>query len=103
MAIHPVDDRRLEQAIRDLSSLGIVRAPRLARARGRGRQPDLVPPRDLSPAGQVTVHRDLAIISLVGKHMKHNVGMAARMFTALADEGAARARDGSLHGVRGSC
>jgi len=48
------------------------------------------------------VHRDLAIISLVGKHMKHNVGIAARMFTALADEGAASARDVSIQGVHGS-
>jgi aspartate kinase len=33
---------------------------------------------------QVTVHQDMAILSLVGKQMHNLVGMAGRMFTTLA-------------------
>ena len=34
--------------------------------------------------GKVSVHPDMAILSLVGKQMRNLVGMAGRMFTALA-------------------
>ena len=33
---------------------------------------------------QVSMHRDMAILSLVGKQMQHMVGIAGRMFTTLA-------------------
>ena len=35
------------------------------------------------PSHQVTVARDMAILSLVGKQMRHLVGIAGRMFTTL--------------------
>ena len=40
----------------------------------------------LSPyyAEQVTVHKDMAILSLVGRQMRNMVGVAGRMFTTLA-------------------
>lgn len=34
---------------------------------------------------QVTVSRDMAILSLVGKRMRNMVGIAGRMFTTLGD------------------
>lgn len=36
---------------------------------------------------QVTVIRDMTILSLVGKQMKHLVGIAGRMFTTLGQGG----------------
>ncbi|KIP11870.1 hypothetical protein PHLGIDRAFT_82814 [Phlebiopsis gigantea 11061_1 CR5-6] len=39
--------------------------------------------RELKKYGSVTVLRDMAILSLVGKHMRHLVGIAGRMFTTL--------------------
>ena len=40
--------------------------------------------RDLKQYGSVDVHKDMAILSLVGKEMKNMVGIAGRMFTTLA-------------------
>ncbi|KAG9223991.1 hypothetical protein CCMSSC00406_0004393 [Pleurotus cornucopiae] len=39
---------------------------------------------DLKKSGTVSVHRDMAILSLVGKQMRNMVGIAGRMFTTLA-------------------
>src|ERR1700761_3636084 len=33
---------------------------------------------------QVSMHHDMAILSLVGKHMRNMIGIAGRMFTTLA-------------------
>lgn len=41
--------------------------------------------KELKAVGEVTVVRDLAILSLVGKHMARMVGVAGRMFTTLAE------------------
>ncbi|KAJ7034503.1 Aspartate/glutamate/uridylate kinase [Mycena alexandri] len=40
--------------------------------------------RELQKAGTVSVHHDMAILSLVGKHMCNMIGIAGRMFTTLA-------------------
>ena len=40
--------------------------------------------RDLKKYGSVDVIQDMAILSLVGKHMRNMVGIASRMFTTLA-------------------
>ncbi|KAH9974679.1 aspartate kinase [Lactifluus volemus] len=40
--------------------------------------------RDLEKTGIVSMHRDMAILSLVGKQMRNMVGIAGRMFTTLA-------------------
>ncbi|KAF9530001.1 Aspartate/glutamate/uridylate kinase [Crepidotus variabilis] len=40
--------------------------------------------RDLRQSGSVDYHKDMAILSLVGKEMRHMVGIAGRMFTTLA-------------------
>ncbi len=40
--------------------------------------------RELRRSGSVTVHEDMAILSLVGKDMRNMVGIAGRMFTTLA-------------------
>ncbi|KAJ7636899.1 Aspartate/glutamate/uridylate kinase [Roridomyces roridus] len=40
--------------------------------------------RDLQKSGTVSVHHDMAILSLVGKHMHNMIGIAGRMFTTLA-------------------
>ena len=40
---------------------------------------------ELSHVGTVSVLRDMAILSLVGKHMRNMVGVAGRMFTVLAE------------------
>jgi aspartate kinase len=40
--------------------------------------------RDLKHHGSVDIHRDMTILSLVGKEMKNMVGIAGRMFTTLA-------------------
>ncbi|KAI0273237.1 aspartate kinase [Russula aff. rugulosa BPL654] len=40
--------------------------------------------RDLEKTGIVSVHRDMAILSMVGKQMRNMVGIAGRMFTTLA-------------------
>ncbi|KAH9005651.1 aspartate kinase [Lactarius hatsudake] len=40
--------------------------------------------RDLEKIGTVSVHRDMAILSMVGKQMRNMVGIAGRMFTTLA-------------------
>ncbi|KAI9250208.1 Aspartate/glutamate/uridylate kinase [Phascolomyces articulosus] len=42
---------------------------------------------DLELLGTVDVLRDMAILSLVGKHMKNTIGTAGKMFTALASAG----------------
>ncbi|GJN92538.1 hypothetical protein Rhopal_005568-T1 [Rhodotorula paludigena] len=41
--------------------------------------------RDLKVVGEITLSRDMAILSLVGKHMKNMVGVAGKMFTTLAE------------------
>ncbi|KAG8989350.1 Aspartokinase [Tulasnella sp. JGI-2019a] len=41
--------------------------------------------RELRNSGTVTAHPDMAILSLVGKQMKHMVGIAGRMFSTLAE------------------
>ncbi|KAF5383142.1 hypothetical protein D9615_005018 [Tricholomella constricta] len=40
--------------------------------------------KELKKSGTVTVHRDMAILSLVGKYMRNMVGIAGKMFTTLA-------------------
>ena len=40
---------------------------------------------DLQKVGTVSVLKDMAILSLVGKHMRNMVGVAGRMFTVLAE------------------
>jgi len=40
--------------------------------------------RDLEKIGIVSVHRDMAILSMVGKQMRNMVGIAGRMFMTLA-------------------
>ncbi|KAF8341955.1 Aspartate/glutamate/uridylate kinase [Amanita rubescens] len=39
---------------------------------------------ELRKSGTVSIHRDMAILSLVGKQMRNMVGIAGRMFTTLA-------------------
>ncbi|BGP18436.1 hypothetical protein JCM10213_001683 [Rhodosporidiobolus nylandii] len=41
--------------------------------------------RDLKVVGEVSISRDMAILSLVGKHMKNMVGTAGKMFSTLAE------------------
>jgi len=41
--------------------------------------------KELKAVGEVSVLRDMAILSLVGKHMARMVGVAGKMFTTLAD------------------
>ncbi|KZT68332.1 aspartate kinase [Daedalea quercina L-15889] len=41
--------------------------------------------RELKKSGTVTVSKDMAILSLVGKRMRNMVGIAGRMFTTLGD------------------
>ncbi|BGP02092.1 Aspartokinase [Rhodotorula toruloides] len=41
--------------------------------------------RDLKVVGEISISRDMAILSLVGKHMKNMVGVAGKMFTTLAE------------------
>lgn len=36
-------------------------------------------------AEQITVSKDMAILSLVGRQMRHMVGIAGKMFSTLAD------------------
>lgn len=40
--------------------------------------------KELRKSGSVSAHRDMAILSLVGKQMRNMVGIAGRMFTTLA-------------------
>lgn len=40
--------------------------------------------RELQKSGTVSVHHDMAILSLVGKHMCNMIGISGRMFTTLA-------------------
>jgi len=40
--------------------------------------------RDLEKIGIVSVYRDMAILSMVGKRMRNTVGISGRMFTTLA-------------------
>lgn len=40
---------------------------------------------ELKRTGTVSVHRDMAILSLVGKQMRNMVGISGKMFTTLAD------------------
>ncbi|KAJ2913805.1 hypothetical protein MD484_g6618, partial [Candolleomyces efflorescens] len=40
---------------------------------------------ELKRAGTVSVHRDMTILSLVGKQMRNMVGISGKMFTTLAD------------------
>ncbi|CAO1621908.1 unnamed protein product [Parajaminaea phylloscopi] len=42
---------------------------------------------ELAPVGTVSVLRDMAILSLVGRQMRHMVGTAGKMFTTLAEGG----------------
>lgn len=39
--------------------------------------------RELKKSGTVSVHREMAILSLVGQHMRNLVGISGRMFTSL--------------------
>ncbi|KAM0789418.1 hypothetical protein ACM66B_000243 [Microbotryomycetes sp. NB124-2] len=41
--------------------------------------------KELQVVGEVSVNRDMAILSLVGKHMKNMVGIAGKMFSVLAE------------------
>lgn len=41
--------------------------------------------RDLKVVGEISISRDMAILSLVGKHMKNMVGVAGKMFSTLAE------------------
>ncbi|GAA5960279.1 hypothetical protein JCM3765_002526 [Sporobolomyces pararoseus] len=41
--------------------------------------------RDLKVVGEVSISKDMAILSLVGKHMKNMVGTAGKMFSTLAE------------------
>jgi len=41
--------------------------------------------RELRKTSTVTVHQDMAILSLVGKQMRHLVGISGRMFTTLGE------------------
>ncbi|XP_006463701.1 hypothetical protein AGABI2DRAFT_208605 [Agaricus bisporus var. bisporus H97] len=41
--------------------------------------------KELRKNGSVSVHKEMAILSLVGKHMRNMVGIAGRMFTTLAE------------------
>ncbi|GAA6062537.1 hypothetical protein JCM10212_004303 [Sporobolomyces blumeae] len=41
--------------------------------------------RDLKVVGEVSISKDMAILSLVGKHMKNMVGVAGKMFSTLAE------------------
>jgi len=41
--------------------------------------------KELNTHGKVNVFEDMAIVSLVGKEMRHMVGIAGKMFTALAE------------------
>ena len=40
--------------------------------------------KDLGQIGDVTVSHDMAILSLVGRNMRHAIGSAGAMFTSLA-------------------
>jgi len=40
---------------------------------------------ELKRFGTVSVHHNMAILSLVGKHMRHLVGIAGLMFTTLGE------------------
>lgn len=40
---------------------------------------------ELEPVGTVSILRDMAILSLVGKRMRHMVGVAGKMFSTLAE------------------
>lgn len=42
---------------------------------------------ELAPVGTVSVLKDMAILSLVGRQMRHMVGVAGKMFTTLAEGG----------------
>ncbi|PWN27866.1 aspartate kinase [Jaminaea rosea] len=42
---------------------------------------------ELGPVGTVSVLRDMAILSLVGRQMRHMVGVAGKMFATLAEGG----------------
>jgi aspartokinase len=39
----------------------------------------------LTIISQITVSKDMAILSLVGRQMRHMVGIAGKMFSTLAD------------------
>ncbi|KAK4054281.1 Aspartokinase [Microbotryomycetes sp. JL201] len=41
--------------------------------------------KELQIVGEVSINRDMAILSLVGKHMKNMVGIAGKMFSVLAE------------------
>ncbi|BGP57035.1 hypothetical protein JCM8202_004527 [Rhodotorula sphaerocarpa] len=41
--------------------------------------------RDLKVVGEISISRDMAILSLVGKYMKNKVGVAGKMFSTLAE------------------
>jgi aspartate kinase len=40
--------------------------------------------RDLEKIGDITLSRDMAILSLVGRYMRNSIGSAGAMFDALA-------------------
>ena len=63
-------------------------SPRCSSANGNGNftsKLDLVL-RDLRPLGEVSVVRNMSILSLVGKQMRNMVGIAGKMFSILARE-----------------
>lgn len=41
--------------------------------------------RDLEKIGHITISKDMAILSLVGRQMRHMVGTAGKMFATLAE------------------
>jgi aspartate kinase len=43
--------------------------------------------RELAELGNVDIAGDMAIISVIGKHLKRSVGLAGRMFSVLGDAG----------------
>ncbi|KAG1307045.1 hypothetical protein G6F61_003794 [Rhizopus arrhizus] len=42
---------------------------------------------ELKDLGMINVIQDMAIVSLIGKHMKNTIGVASEMFTSLAESG----------------
>ena len=85
MAIEDVLDRKaLARVVRELEKSGSVRRPSLAHTHTLTRTFALTHARTHARSrAQVSVHRDMAILSLVGKQMRHLVGIAGRMFTTL--------------------
>jgi hypothetical protein len=72
-----IKKERLDRLVRDLEKIGHVSA-------------DWITPQSTALwssifAEQITVSKDMAILSLVGRQMRHMVGIAGKMFSTLAD------------------